>query len=633
MCRFARMGLLFLALSVGWGAPAAAGEEGRDEADLKQVRAFIAGVRRAANEGDHAAVAESFDIEEIVDSLRREGILALVQESQQAGLLPRLRRGLPVWLAQVGIVPPFESFEIRGVAPGPVPETFAVYVRLEDDDGVLSKMRWHLRRRGRVWRIYDIEDLDSGMGMISLIGLMDTAFPQEGDGDRVGLSAVSDELQSVQILLQDGEFQQARESLALLGRRKLPDMLAALVQMQLAATSLGEGDFEATIEHARQAAALKEDIPVLDYLRAVAFNMLEEYAQALAHARRYIAAVDADADVNLELGRALYGLKRLPEAVNALRSSLAGNPSDYEAIAYLALSLPAEKRGEIAAYLAKREEPLEDFEDIADICIAEEAPDVLRLFTSFLVKDDPERFDIPYFEGQACLLEEQPAKAVARFEEMLKRLSKVDMDPQDREPFHEAYLDAMIALGKHLAAFERCPDKALAFRHLAEDLSLEEKPGVLMDLVARAGTFEALLLDRRFYAADAQFLRKQYPPAIAILRPLLLQVRKLEKKEESDAALELLWEVEDRLVRSLVRTKAFDEALAIGQHVAERDEDFDYLLIVHANRGDVQAALAQLEKAASDPGDAERLFDDEDLETILEGAAYAEARAKYLPKR
>ena len=119
-----------------------------------------------------------------------------------------------------------------------------------------------------------------------------------------------------------------------------------------------------------------------------------------------------------------------------------------------------------------------------------------------------------------------------------------------------------------------------------------------------------------------------------MLRPLRKDVGAKVPPDDVDTLTELLWDIEDRLIRSLVRTggvKALDEALVLADEVAKRDEDFDYLVIVHATRGDVDATLAALEQAIEDRDDAENLFSDEDAGRILKGDAYKAARAKYLP--
>ena len=142
-----------------------------------------------------------------------------------------------------------------------------------------------------------------------------------------------------------------------------------------------------------------------------------------------------------------------------------------------------------------------------------------------------------------------------------------------------------------------------------------------------------MIYDRRFYGADAHFLDRRYADVIRLLRPLRREVNAKTPPDELGEHSELLWEIEDRLIRALVRTggKAMDEALVLADEVAKRDNDYDYLAIVHANRGDVPATLAALEQAIEDRDDAERLFDDDDLARILKGDAYKAARKKFLP--
>ena len=604
-------------------APSAVAED----ADIaKQVDAFMRAYEEASRSRDPDAIRKAFDIEAIVESWERLGYFSAVPEKQKATLLETLKTRLAATLVQPTLSPPFKSFEVRSIRPGSETDTFVVYVRTLDEDDVLSKMFLRLRRRGDQLGLYDVEDLDTGIGMTALVGSL---LVEASHGtSRIARSSVA-AIQQAQMLVAEDRFAEAYELLTPVAEKDLPDILMALVQIILAGAALGDYELEACVEHATLAEELKPDTPLVHYVRAVAWNLLEEPAKALTDARAYIAKVDEDREINLELGKALYALDRAEEAVAPLRKSAAEKPVDFEALAWLACALPAEKRAEIDALYAKLEDVPGVFAEMAEICVEHEDADALRRLAGLYGKQYTDDFQVPYYEGRALLIDGKTAEAADKLWEALGKLEHVDMDPEDRVPYIEAWLDAMVLQKKHLVAFERGPDRLRTFQYLAADLSISEDPDLLMELVARAGEDEELLPWRRYYTAEVQFLRKQFEQAAKALGQLR---KELLPRQEDDEILELLWDVEDRYIRASVRSAGadLDAALVVAQEVAQRDDDYDYVLIVTAHRGDVQATLKALAQAIEHDSDPVWLFQDEDLQEILKGEAFAEARKKYL---
>lgn len=602
-----------------------------EEADRKAVHAFLEEYRRAANERDTTATRAQFDVEAAMEYFEREGVFLAFPAGKRAAAREKIRISLGEMIGAELLLPPFESFQIRSIGAGAAPGTLVAHVRIHDADGLFLKARLYLRRRGEGLRLYDLEDLDSGAGVIATMGTILVEAARGGVRRETMQSwARLDEAISQ---VDPADFEQIHKFLTEAEALELPDILQLMVQIELARVSLDMGDYLECLSHADQAVELKADVPVLHYFRAVACNQLDRPSEALGQAQAYIAALGEDPEVNLELGMALYSLGRKPEAVAILRKALASPAVDFEALAYLALSLPAPAHGEIEPLFARLESVLADFYAMAEICIDEESPAVLRLFSSLLAKRSPGHYYLPFYTGRAAVLEQDHAKAAPLFERAWRQCEAQEKDPAIRSGCVEWYLYAMAEQGKHLVAFEQAPDRPVAFRYLAERLATEEEPEVLMDLIARAGTEEEVLLERRFYTGQVHFLRKHYKDAIAVLRPLHEELGR--KAQEDEDLLESLWGLEDSLLRSLVRAKepGLDEALVLAKAIAARDEDWDYVVVVLAHKGDVTGTLAALEKAIHDEEDAKRLFENEDLKDLLAGEAYQAVHKKYLPKR
>jgi tetratricopeptide (TPR) repeat protein len=604
--------------------------EAEEKLSIEALRSYLTSLQAAAKERDPAALGAAFDLDAMLAEWERLGFFRSTPEAQKATVLQAVRARLRRAVLEPTFVPPFASFEIRSLRAGPTPDTHVAYVRLRYEDGSVAKMWFHLKLRAGRLGLYDLEDLDTGFGFAAIVGslLVDSTV-----GGRAGWREAVDRTQQAQAQATEGAFEEAYAHLSPAQALELPDVLQSMVQLMLAACSLGSAEFDLSIEHANRAQALKSDAPILHFIRAVAWNALGQHDQALSAVRTYIAQVDEDPQINLEWGKALHGLGRRAEALAPLRKALAEPPVDYEALAYLALCLPVEGSAEIAALYARLPDAAADFAAMAEICLEAEDARVLRLLTDLHAKAHAQDFQVPYYRGMAALLEADLPAAERHLRAALDRVASVDIDRDEKDLYLEAWLDVMAGQGKHLVAFDTAPDRSAAFLFLAEDLALDQDADRLHALVDRATSIETLLPWRRYYGGEVHFLRKQYDQAVAVLTPLRVELR--QHAEEDEDLLYLLWDTEDRLLRAAVRTSAADleEALAIAREVAARDQDLAYVLMVLAHQGKVKEAGETLVRAIEAGAEPERLFEDEDLRELLAGPAYQGLRTKYYEAR
>ena len=626
MCRLRCLPLVLVVCLAALGErPAHAGEE----LDLAAVRAFLQDLQHAASVRDKAALQAAFDVEGILASWERLGYFRTVPEKRRAELKAVLREKIPQAVSHPAFVMPFASFEVRSIRRGEMPETFVVYVRMRHEGGGLTKTYLHLRRRGTALGLIDVEDINTGVGSTALVG---TLLVEAGQGGIEGWRAAVAAIQEAQRLFQEDRYEEAFDRLEPHVRADLPDILQAMVQLLLAGTQLGLGAPEQALAYADEALSLKQDLPIVHYIRAAAWNLLGEPAHALSEARSYIAAVDADRDINLELGKALVGLGRLADARPPLRKAAEERPVDPRALAWLAVAAESEAdRTVVASLHAALADPREAFSSMAEIAREARAPAALRLLTDLYAEGAPDDFRVPFFRGLAALMDGNPAAAAPLLWKAIQKQEAVDFEHEERGLYLEVWLAAMAEQGLHVPALEQAPDRAVAFRFLASDLSVAENPDGLEALVARVADDEALRPWQQYYAAEAQFLRGRYTEAVPLLRAL--RARVVPKMDEDEALTELVWDVEDRYIRAAVRANLDLVAVrALAHEIAKRDDDYDYLVIVLASAGEVKATLRVLAQAIENGSEPLWLFDDEDLREVLAGPAYAEARKRYLDR-
>src|SRR5262249_16665309 len=118
-----------------------------------------------------------------------------------------------------------------------------------------------------------------------------------------------------------------------------------------------------------EAHRLHPDMPALDLLKGVAFNLQEQWADGLKHLEAYQALLGEDDVLCYELGRALHGLTRHQEAARAYRKSLDDNPKSAQACLGLVRVLtPQDDRRDFAERFAKLDQRHTNFDTFARDC-------------------------------------------------------------------------------------------------------------------------------------------------------------------------------------------------------------------------------------------------------------------------
>ncbi len=596
-----------------------------------EIHALLTELQKAANAEDDAAIARLFHAQTLVEELERQGFLQHVPEKRRV----TVRRAMALRL-QMGLggnlVDPFVSFEIRRVFETESPGRQKVYVRSQDRDGWTSKTHWYVVRRPEGWRLYDLEEIDGGIRASSVMGVVLVEMLAGGVQEIRGWSSVARLLPEAFDALGEGDFEKARTLATELEGLRLPDVIGCVLQMVLATIDNYDENTEKALDRLARAQKMNPDAPGVHYIRATVLNQANRFEEALAAARTYVSLVDPDPEVNVELARALIGLKRPGEAVAPLEEALRESPGNGEALAYLAAALPDDRTGVLVAHLKKMHDKDNGFTDATDTAYAADLTDALRRLIAAGAQIVPEHRDVHYYAG--VLLYDE-ATEVAHYKAAAKHLeravdivARTDLPDDTRKTYLEVYIDAMLGAEEPVAAFERAFDSRFAFHLLVLRLDDRDDAKRLRGLLEAGKEQAGVPNERRFATGAIEAHEGRHAEAVEILSSL--QIKLTAAKPESDSEAEsLLHEVEDQLVRSLVRTNKLDLAEALGKDIAKRDNDWRYVAIVAAKRGNVAKVREAILRGVDGEVDMVWYFEDEDLEDELKKDAYKDIRTKH----
>ncbi len=605
------------------------------------ITAFVKRAQAAAAGTDDDALHALFDVNAMSSALEAAGYMNLVPADRRERLKRQAERGLIRAILEGRLVSAFDSFRVRTVTKGESEGARVLYLWLLDEVGGMVRARWYLQRNDASWKITDVEHLDIGVRVIPFMGML---ILERVSGGLAPWMMHAPAFSRSYALLGEGKFAEALLLLKPLESVVFPDALAAILQTLLGLCEMTTGSFDAAMVHLDAAAELPGDTPIVHLMRGTIHNLEFRHGLALREMKRYEALLDADPESGLEMGIALHGLDRKAEALRVLTPAVRGAPKDPETLAYYALCLPAARRSELGKRFGSLDDPVLGHREIADIVLEKGAVALLRLFGGYLQAARPKHYDVLHYEGQALYLEKKYREAADRFEAgrdaMLAAPEGERPDDADtRQVYVDAVMDALLDARAPIEAYTRTPQKAHAFTYIGEELLWSMNADTMRSYLAHVRTdppkmgADELRWRLAFYAAEADRFEGKDDAVVKAQRTLLPLLRAAVAEDDENESLEsLLWDVEDRLLRALIRLKKFDDARPLAAEVSTRDEDHRYLVLIHLAHGKAAEAIALIERAVREGTDALDYFEDPDMREALAAPPFAALREKLLPK-
>lgn len=600
-----RSSILVLSLICLLAAPPAWAEDPAPEA----FKPLFDALQTAANAGDRKAVGKLFDAQRTVQEVSASGFFDALPKPVRARVESGLVMGIPMALVTHDLVDGYASYEIRSVKAAAAEGEFLVYVRHRDEDGYVSKIRWSIAKRGDAYRIYDYEDLELGMSFTSQLASGSLTTLKGAEHLTEAVAAVM----TARRMGLEGNTQGAIELLRTIEDGVLPKALEVGRLMMTGAFLIDLGKTQDGLAELAKVRDLKPGIPIVQYLEAIGFNDLEDHAKALTRTQSYVRELGGDGPIWVEMARAYLGRGQRDECLATLARSLEEDPNYAESIAWLGMALPAIRLSEAVDRMLRLPRLESDFEALAETVLERGEALPLQAFATAFASRYPEHPDGYYYRGHAFDLQDgKKAEAAAAYERGMVLAEGLD----NAEAYSAQYFGAMLELGRSTEAFAKAPDKEYALEYLGWDLADGGNAEPLRKLAtAAANTFSPTYPKVVYFLAEADFIESKYAEVVKRLSPVVAEWR---AQDVDEGTLEILWESEDRILRSHLRLEQFEAVMKLARAIYVKDEDSRYLVIAYAAAGKHEQANTAL-KECLESGDYDpfALFEDEDVGAIL----------------
>jgi predicted Zn finger-like uncharacterized protein len=441
----------------------------------KELEPLFKDLGKAFRAADGERLVQLFDLERLFDEMAAQGVLPDQVVRDRARIVQSLRVHLRPGLAMAGALMAYDTFEIRHVRK--LPNDEAVVIVRHRSATVRLKMRWWVTRRLGPWKVYDYEDLNTGVRFTTLTATLGGMGMAPGEEMIQALPALRDAVNA----MTHGDLDTLERSLRVVRKVKWPRRMQALVWMFTGSVQIRHGEFREALESFDKAEASNPDMPALSLLRGVAYNGLGRWAQALEHLDAYQKLLGDDENLCYHRGNALRGLRRFPEAAAEYRKALDLKPRAGNAFLGLLLSLrPEDPRDDIPGRFRKLDQPHDAFVVCAEKCVRYSDARGIEQMAQAMRQIDPQFAAVDYYLSLARAWQSKGAESARLFRAALDR----EEDPGRRRVYTEGFLKAMALAGAESEAYRAAPEPGEAFRLLAAHLKSVGRSDSLRRLIA-----------------------------------------------------------------------------------------------------------------------------------------------------
>jgi tetratricopeptide (TPR) repeat protein len=305
------------------------------------IRATLDRVVAAAKASNGIGVVNQIDVDRMVAELDRQDVLPGISEREKKELPKALKLGLQ----QSAVIPgnyDWDHYQIRRVKLLGEGEAIA-YIGGLDSRGVAVKRRLWLRLERAPsnggWKLYDMEDLDTGIRFTTAIGV--AVGSGQGFGGGVPVSQAMRIIRDATADILGGKPDAAEAKLATIAGTPLPPMIDALRNFAKANACNAAERYDEALTFVAKARALHPDLAAVDLSEAIALNGLGRHAEALTVITRYLDLLGDDGVSRSTCGDALLGLGRNEEARRSYLLGLDADPGSPDCLHGLAVAATA----------------------------------------------------------------------------------------------------------------------------------------------------------------------------------------------------------------------------------------------------------------------------------------------------
>jgi hypothetical protein len=343
------------------------------------------------------------------------------------------------------------------VTPRDDPDTRIVYAYGADAGGAeQTAYRFWLGRVDNAWKLYDWNRLDVGMSESLWWGLH---VKYQGTALIAGFSRSVEQMNEAAELTASGDYGAAKEKLRLAELQRTPPELADYLWLYFGHrwAALGE---RAEAERCYLKVSRPEQSPGA-YLGLMSCKRWSNPREALKYAELYENCAGPSIDSLVVKAQVSERLGRDGDAAAEWKKVLRIEPENSQALAQFFLLLPRGDKSAFEQHLVKFDQPAAALENIAGQVGYRDYPGLLWL-VALLQRRSPRDAGTLYMAGLAKHLDGQYADAAEQF----RAAASSANDDGKRQIYEARYVDAMVANGQAIAAWNTVTDPKSAFESL-----------------------------------------------------------------------------------------------------------------------------------------------------------------------
>ncbi|MEZ0266386.1 MAG: hypothetical protein ACAI43_16780 [Phycisphaerae bacterium] len=318
--------------------------------EAKGIKAGLDAYTAAIARKDYTGAADRIDTGRMIEEIEASGLAKGMRAGERRGFEQGMKKSLANTLSQ-----PYNGLAVTSIEPKkirmlPSGTEAVVYMKARHPLLGALKYRWWMINKGGQWRMYDLEDLDGGIRISTLMGGM------LAGGLAGGPPAWVNQAPQIQQMIQamgSGDIDKTEQIVAGLENVGFPTPIKALVMMCKGVTRAARNDHNGALAIYDKAEQLQPDLVAVHSLRADSYNELGKHKEAEASCRKYLDLLGEDCKTLVSLGKALEKQGKKTEALDAYTRACDDEPTDADAALAYANFAAADRMGDATTRLAK----------------------------------------------------------------------------------------------------------------------------------------------------------------------------------------------------------------------------------------------------------------------------------------
>jgi tetratricopeptide (TPR) repeat protein len=482
-----------------------------------ELKPFFKRLGEAFQNAEEQRIVAHFDADRMVDELLELGLMAEMIRQDRAEFAAGMRTGMRSSFVKQAPLLAWNDSDIKSIKKLELNEA-VVIVRHTQVNGNILKMRWWVSKRLGTWKIYDMEDLDVGTRISSMmataVGLIKDDPNRLADLQRTG-----NNLRDARLALQRQDADSADRLMRDIAHIRLTSPQEAIRLVIDGQIQYQRGQFENAIDTWDRAQAMNPDMPCVKFLKGSAYNRLGNGDKALKLIQDYRDWLGEDSSICQEIGQALRSLGRLDEARASYRKALDYNPRNADAFLGLLHCLNYNDRcDDLGRRFVLLDQLPANFEAFANECKRRRLGTALVEIARAMQGINPGHFHADYCLAIGLAWTGKNDEAMPLLKAVVQRA-----DAGQRAGMAQDLVPSVAAMGKTVELYEALADPRATFRLLGCELKRAYFPDELRDLITahakidprdpllpffqadlHAGDENYALADKLFSAAMAQ---------------------------------------------------------------------------------------------------------------------------------